>query len=273
MNAAARAGHAVRRVARHPAITRTARAGLVGFGLVHLLIAWLAVLIALGRPAPEGDQSGALHQLAAQPAGVWLVGAVALGLAALVVWQATTALAGPYRARAGEWGRRAIAAGRAVVYGAAAGTALGVLRHARPSSAAQQQTATARLMEAPGGRVFVGAAGVVVAAIGLGMLGYGVLRRYERKLDTGRMPRPVRRLTAVAGVAGYGAKGVAYGVAGVLVLLAAVHFDPGRSRGLDAALRTLAAQPAGAWLLGAVALGFACYATVCVIQSRYRTDL
>jgi hypothetical protein len=61
-----------------------------------------------------------------------------------------------------------------------------------------------------------------------------------------------------------------YGTLGILVLIAAVQFDPGKSRGLDQALRTLAAQPAGDFLLIAVALGIAAYGVFCFFQARYR---
>jgi len=269
----ARAGQAAHRAARHPVVTWTARAGLVGFGLVHLLIAWLAVRIATGQPAAEGDSSGALRHLAAQPTGRWLVGAIGVGLVAMVVWQATRALAGPYEAEAGKITERIVAGARAVVYGAAASTAFGVLNAQAPSNAASQQTATAHLMSATGGRWWVGAAGVAVAAVGVGMAGYGVLGKFADKLATEQMSATVRRLSRVLGTAGYCAKGVAYALVGVLVVVAAVQFEPDKSRGLDAALRSLADQPAGGWLLGVVAFGFACYGVHCGVQARFRKDL
>ena len=55
------------------------RAGFIGYGLVHLLFAWLALQIAFGRSADDGDQSGALRTLAAQPLGKVLVVATGVG--------------------------------------------------------------------------------------------------------------------------------------------------------------------------------------------------
>ena len=72
------------------------------------------------------------------------------------------------------------------------------------------------------------------------------------------------------GVVGYVAKGLAYGTLGILVLIAALQFDPGKSRGLDQALRTLAEQPAGDALLIGVAFGIAAYGVFCLFQARYR---
>jgi hypothetical protein len=56
----------------------------------------------------------------------------------------------------------------------------------------------------------------------------------------------------------------------VLLVLAAVQYDPDKARGLDAALRAMAAQPYGTWLLGVTALGIAAYGLFSVVQSRYR---
>jgi hypothetical protein len=80
----------------------------------------------------------------------------------------------------------------------------------------------------------------------------------------------VRRLARVLGAVGYLAKGVAYTIVGVLLVLAAVRFDPNKARGLDAALRTTASKPYGAVLLGLIALGFAAFGLYCFVQSRYR---
>jgi hypothetical protein len=84
------------------------------------------------------------------------------------------------------------------------------------------------------------------------------------------MEQHVRKSARSLGVVGYAAKGTVYGTLGILVLIAAVQFDPGKSRGLDQALRTLAAQPAGTFLLIAVAAGIAAYGVFCLFQARYR---
>jgi Domain of Unknown Function (DUF1206) len=62
-----------------------------------------------------------------------------------------------------------------------------------------------------------------------------------------------------SGQVGFIANGVAVALIGVLVMIAAWQFDPNEASGLDAALRTLAGQPFGPYLLMAVALGLACY--------------
>ena len=80
----------------------------------------------------------------------------------------------------------------------------------------------------------------------------------------------VRKSTRRLGMAGYSAKGVAYAIAGVLVVVAAVKYDPNKARGLDAALKTLAGHSYGPWLLALIALGFAAFGVFCFSQAKYR---
>jgi len=86
------------------------------------------------------------------------------------------------------------------------------------------------------------------------------------------MGNATRRWALRLGQAGYSAKGVAFGIVGVLVIIAAVTYDPDKSRGLDAALTTLAGQPYGRWLLSALALGIGCYGLYCFVWARYPRD-
>jgi uncharacterized protein DUF1206 len=67
-----------------------ARAGLIAYGVVHLLIGWLAVQIAWSASGSKSaDTSGALKTLADQPFGKILLWLVAVGLVALGLWQAS----------------------------------------------------------------------------------------------------------------------------------------------------------------------------------------
>jgi Domain of Unknown Function (DUF1206) len=247
------------------------RVGFVGYGLLHLAVAWLAVQIALGHRSDEGDQAGAFRTLAGHPFGRALLIAVAVGLAAMAVWQLLLAAVG-HLAEPG-WRRtaeRLASAGRAVVYAALAWTATRVVAGTSTSSAEQQQNATAGAMAHPAGRWLVGLAGLAVLAGGIGLAGYGARRMFERKLRLAEMGRPTERTARWLGRVGYLAKGTAFAIVGLLLIDAAVTADPGKSRGLDAALRTLAAQPYGVFLLIVVALGFAAFGVYCFVQARYR---
>ena len=69
---------------------------------------------------------------------------------------------------------------------------------------------------------------------------------------------------------GIAARGIVFGVVGTFLIRAALEYDPQEARGLGGALQTLAQQPFGPWLLGAVALGLVAYGLFMLSVSRYR---
>jgi hypothetical protein len=64
-----------------------------------------------------------------------------------------------------------------------------------------------------------------------------------------------RTVVVRLGVVGTVARGIVFAVAEGRAVDAAITFEPSQSAGLDGALRTLADQSYGPWLLGALALG------------------
>jgi hypothetical protein len=262
---------AASRAAASTWLERLTRGGLVGYGIIHLLFAWLIVQIAFGGSAEDGDQSGALHTLAENPFGTFLIAVIVVGLIAMVVWQAFEAAIG-HRSERGRHRvyERIASAGRAAFYAYFAWTGIKVLRGKSASSADTQQQASEDLMASTGGWFTVGLAGLAIAAIGGGLVIYGVTQRFEKHLKTVQMSASMRQISRRLGVVGYVAKGVAYGIAGGLFFIAALRYDPDKARGLDAALRTLAQQSYGRWLLLLTAAGIAAYGLFSLVQSRYR---
>ena len=62
---------------------------VLAYGVVHLLVAWLAIQLALGEKEDQASNSGALHYLAQQPLGGVLVLLVLL-MMLLVMWLLNT---------------------------------------------------------------------------------------------------------------------------------------------------------------------------------------
>src|SRR4051812_50139240 len=81
-----------RRAGDSDGLEQLARVGLIAYGVVHLLIAWLALQLAWGGGGGEADQSGAMATLAQSPVGKPLLWIIAVGLLALAVWQAAEGL-------------------------------------------------------------------------------------------------------------------------------------------------------------------------------------
>ena len=248
-----------------------ARGGFVGYGVIHLLFAWLALQVAFGRPSGDSDQSGALQIVARQPAGKFLLILIVIGMVAMAVWQAFEAAIGESGVpRKTAMAERVVSAFRTALYLYFAWLGIKILRGAAASQADSQQQTTSHLLTATGGRWLVALIGLVVALIGVGLAGYGLTKKFESHLKTGQMRPTVRKTVRRLGVAGYTAKGIAYAIVGVLLVAAAVNYDPDKVRGLDGALKALVAQAYGDWLLGVIALGIAAFGVYCFFQARYR---
>jgi hypothetical protein len=262
---------AASRTANSTWLEHLTRGGLVGYGVIHLLFAWLILQIAFGGSSTDGDQSGALHHLAGKPFGTFLIVVIVIGLIAMTIWQLLEAAVG-HRSEQGRHRvyERVVSAGRALFYVYFAFTGIKVLRGKKASSADTQQKASEDLMASSGGRITVGLAGIAIAAIGIGLVLYGLQKKFQKHLKTSQMNAQMRRLSTRLGVAGYAAKGTAYGIAGVLFLIAAIQYDPDKARGLDATLNVLARQSYGPWLLALTALGIAAYGLFSIVQARYR---
>lgn len=240
------------------------RAGFIGYGVVHLLFAYLIVRIAFGGREADGDQSGAMRKLAEEPFGAALIVAIVIGLAAMAVWQILEIFE-TRRVR-----ERVASAGRAAFYLYLGWNGIKVLRGKPASSADTQQHAAEGLLGSDLGRVAVIAAGLVVAAIGVGLAIAGFTKRFERHLRVSRMTRATRTVLRRLGEVGFTAKGIAYGIAGALFVVAAIQYDSDKARGLDAALRELASHSYGSWILLLVALGFGAYGIFSVAEAKYR---
>jgi hypothetical protein len=250
------------------------RLGDVCYGVVYIVVAWLALQIAFGGTTAEADQRGAVTTIAAQPLGGVLLWVMAIGLVAFGLWQLLFSVTG-YRWVSDErkrTTRRLSTAGRAVIVLAIASFTFQLLVGGGSGGGGNsgQQEMTARLLQLPGGRVVVFVIGLCVVAAGCFAARRGLGKRFMRDLDTGRMSARARRVVEPLGMLGWLAKAVAWAVIGILLCTAAVHVDPNRAGGLDKALRTLAQQPFGVVLLVAVAIGFIAFGLYWFADSRYR---
>lgn len=245
-----------------------ARAGLAAYGVMHLLVAWLAVRVAMGSRGDRADQTGALQILAGQSWGRALLWLVMLSFVAVVLWRLSEALWG-FRSVSGteRVQERLFSAGQVVVFGVFAVLSARVAAGAGGGGGGQGLTAA--LLRLPGGRWIVVAVGVGFVITGVIMAYRGAKAMFVDDLDLREAHPWARLLTRRSGQFGYVAKAVAIMIIGVLIDLAALNYQPERAEGLDAALKALAAQPFGAYLLGAVAIGLASYGVFCFFDARY----
>ncbi|GAA4687531.1 DUF1206 domain-containing protein [Pseudonocardia yuanmonensis] len=246
------------------------RAGLLAYGVVHLVVAWLAIRMAIGLPGGSADAQGAVAEIATGAGAVGLVVAV-VGLVAFAIWQLTAAALGFCWVSGGERVRKRVGAtAKAVTMLGLAVVAVAFLRSGPRSGDAGARDVVADLLVLPGGRLLVAAAAVTIGVLAVTMTYTGVRRTFMGDLDVRRLAPALRRAIEALGVLGHLARALALAVVGVLVFTAAVASDARRAGGLDAALRALGETPLGMSLLVVVALGFGAFGLYCVADAAFR---
>jgi hypothetical protein len=253
---------------RHPVVRTLGRVGLVSYGLVHLMLAALLVQVAFGD-RERVDKKGALATLAETGPGVVLLWVITVGLVALIIWQLGEAI----------WGHDGIPAGMRMLrrlINLAEAALLGVLAYSAASIAGQGGRPSAKksfataVFELPGGHFLVGLAGVVVVVGAAYAVRRGITTTFLRDLDLRGAGLNRSNLVTRIGRFGWAALGVAYGIPGVLLVVAATTYDPDVPTGLDAGLQELADEPYGPFLLVLLAIGLIAFGVYCFFDARYR---
>ena len=98
----------------------------------------------------------------------------------------------------------------------------------------------------------------------------GIGRKFLRYLQLSQMSPRTRRLVERLGMIGTAARGAVFALAGVLVVAAAMTYDPAKAGGIDKALRTLRNEPFGEVLLFLAALGLIIFGIYGLCEARWR---
>jgi hypothetical protein len=247
------------------------KVGLLAYGVVHLLIGWLAIQLALGDHSERASTKGAMQELSSQGAvGTFLVWAVAIGMFLLVVWRLIEAAFGHRDAEEGaeRLRKRATSALKAVLYAAVGWTALRVALGSGSSSGGSKGL-TAELMQLPAGQWLVALVGLAIIGYGAAVAWRGWKEKFAEHLDTeGKMGNSGAAFL-LFGQVGYIAKGLSLAIVGGLFVYAGVTHRSSESGGLDQALQKVLEQPFGQVLLIAMGVGIACYGLFCFARARY----
>jgi type IV secretory pathway VirB2 component (pilin) len=270
MDVTTEVGRVGRRADNSEWMDHAVRVGLVSYGVVHLVLAWLSLQLALGGSSGKADQQGALQELAQNPVGrisLWLVG---IGFVALVVWQLMEAAWGH---REEDGAKRAFkrigSLAKVAIYAALALTSFKTAAHGRSGSSGGTDGITAKVMQLPAGPLLVALIGAVIVGVAGFLVWQGWSEKFRKRLTGQGQTGKDGSAYVLLGKVGYVAKGVALAIVGLLFVYAALTHDPDKSGGLDQALHKLLQQPFGPVALVAVAVGFGCYGLFCFAWARH----
>jgi hypothetical protein len=249
------------------------RAGFVARGLVYGVIGGLALALALGATSGSPtNQTGALSLIAEAPLGGVAVAALAVGLLAYAIWQIGQAALG----RGLEDAAHDSATDRlgnlvsGLAYLGLFALAAKVLFHDSSSDSGGPNRAAAGVLGWPGGQWIVGLTGVVFVGVCVYMAYDGLSGSYIEESKTEEMSPQLRRVLDLVGRVGLFSRAVVFALIGYFLIRTAIDFNPAKAIGVDGALREVAQQPYGSWLLGLVAIGLLVFAASSLAEARYR---
>jgi hypothetical protein len=244
-------------------------------GAVYVMVGWLALQAAVGIGMAAPDQQGAFEAIAQQPAGIALLGLVAIGLLAYAAWSLVRAVFDPERL-GHDAGALVTRAGYAIAGLSYAGLALAAANlvlgsgAAAQSSDAKTQDWTARLLSAPFGPPLVVIVGVIMLVVAATEFVRAYTADFRKDLSMGGLGPDLRKWIERVGRMGLAARGVVFALIGLFLIQAARHDDPSQAVGLGGALQKLAEQPHGEIWLGVVAAGLFMYGLFSFVEARYR---
>ena len=251
-------------------IEHLARLGYICKGVVYVIIGLLAAATAVGR-GQLADRQDAFRFILDQPFGRVSLMVIVVGLLGYAFWRLSSGIADS-EGHGSDAKGVAIRTGsvvRGLFYGTiAVELARQVFHHSVSSGSGDSQARhwTARVMDRPFGRWFVGIAGACI----IGYAGWQFYRAVKgtlsKKIRTGSIPPWLLTLSRF----GLGARAIVFTVIGVSLIRAAIHHSPGRVRGTTGAMRMLAAQPFGHVLLVLIGIGLAAYGVYAFVNARYR---
>jgi hypothetical protein len=257
--------------AEHTGIVKLARAGWAAAGIMYLIAGTLAMIVTLksfGWTSAEDEEAspmGAVKAISRGPGGKVLLWILALGMVLYAAWRLVSAIM-PGKNTVMTWVKRVGFVITAVLYTALAITAVSLSRSrsANKDGNTQTTTLTGRIMSHTAGQFIVGVVGLIVVGVGLYCLRNAAKRNVTDEVDLSGMSRDDQRLTKSFGVIGEFGRGLGIGLVGFFLVRAAITFDANKATGLDGALRQLAMEPWGRFVVAVVAIGFVSYGAFCL---------
>ncbi len=262
IDAAAEVGE---QVTEHPAYRWLVTVGLVCYGFVHVLLAWLTLGVLRGKGVDASNQ-GSIATLADLPAGRVMVAAVGVGMLALSLWQALEAAFGyPWLHGKKLVVRKVASAFRAVVYltigfGAVKLSLTGAIANGNASG----RSTSRGLLDLPGGTILVFLIGVGILIAAIDQVQRGARKSFVKYDMQGDVPGWAVKL----GIVGWITKGVTLALVALGFFLAAIQHNANQAGGLDAALKDVRGTSQGQLALAVIAFGFFCFGIFCFVWSQ-----
>lgn len=246
------------------------RMGYAGRGLVYLTVAGFSIYAIWRGGQAEGTNS-ALADLENTAGGSLVLLLIFIGMLAYAAWRVIDAIfdLDDHGNAAKAIAARAAIAFTGLIHLSIAGVAFSLLfagGRTGGSDGSTLRSVLAALMEWPGGRWVVAAAGFVV----LGAAGYFVHKGWNETYRRHLVANHFTTHWSGALRAGLFAHGAVVAIVGGLILFAAWRADPGAAGGTQQAFSWLTGQPYGRILVAAICVGLIGFALYCFVNAIWR---
>lgn len=260
-----------------PWIEKLARLGFLAKALLYVTIGGLAAAAALnmghyvGGKAGAKGQRGAMGALLAAPFGRTLLVIIAVGLFGYAAWRFVEAIKNPegYRGAKGI-AKRVHAIGLGIVQVALGASAIKIaVGHREAANDGQATTQwTARALASEAGRVALWILAAVFVAYGVFEIYKAIKAKLDKKLALHRLSPTARRWLVGISRFGIAARGIVFGMTGVLIVRAVQQHNPKKVQGIKGSLGSLVEF--GKWPFAFIAFGLVAYGIYQIINAKYR---
>jgi hypothetical protein len=261
---------ATRRAA--PWIEKLARLGFVSKAVLYITAGALALAAAIGAGGQATGSRGAMLTVLSAPFGKTLLVIIGIGMFGYAAFRVVEGIMDPEGRGRGAKGiaMRVRSIGTGIIH---AGLGLSAIRIAMGDLSAardgeQSRHWAARALSSDAGKLALWAVALSLVAYGLHQLYCAYKAKLDKRLAIGRLSSATRRLIIGVSRFGIAARGVVFGMAGVLVVRAVQSHDARQVGGPGEALKALTQY--GKVPFAIIAAGLVAYGIYQIIEARYR---
>jgi hypothetical protein len=255
---------------------RAATLGYLAKGILYILMGGLTLQAALGMGSTRVDQNVVLLRIFTQPFGRYTLIALAVGLGSYAVWRVMQAFFDPDKEGKDLFGvinrTSYVITGLGYVGMAFAALELSLGTGTGSGGGSEQVTRilTAQILAYPLCSLVVGLVGAFITGLGIYQIYLGYSVRFEHAFEEAEMEPAERRWAIRLGRFGYISRSIVFAVIGVIFIHAALRYSPHEVGFFGQALRSLADQPYGVYIIAVLGLGLMAYGMYAMILARYR---
>ncbi|HUQ67597.1 MAG TPA: DUF1206 domain-containing protein [Flavitalea sp.] len=246
-----------------------ARAGLIAKGVVYVLLGVFVLLSALHirRQTSGSSKTGALKALDDSIVGRWLLLFISVGLLCYSIWRFYEGYQSVKHLES-KWEKAARYFFSGIIYLFVGYSAVKMFLRKYTDSGNSEQHFAATLLSKPFGQWLLGIAAMVIAAVGIYQVFYGIAGKYKNHVQKMSLHSAKAKLLLTSGIVGYVARGIVWLIISYLMLKAAIMKSATKAGATDKAF-DFVETVWGANYLALMAGGLIAYGLFNFVRSRY----